>query len=169
MNPDATKNMTAKSRTLREAVAYSIEAAVIRAIADYTGFEARKLPREYPPSQNFELQWDYWSSNVDDVTKPHARSWVLLWIAIYTDSNLAHLKEELVASRILKPESLFELADYLIEKNGVQATHYVDELVTLENLTEARDFIRSSVVARNTTRNWNQSLLRWEIRPVYVP
>ena len=150
LNP-AQSNSQRDSSTgaLREAQAYAFEAAMIRKLGEYTGVNATILPFRYNSREWVESWTTKIVQEIDDITEQHARAQALLWTAALHDPDLSLLGSELRAQRILSPESLLKLHNYLILKRTADADAYVTGL--LENFSTDEKTIRELILSRNGT------------------
>ena len=70
-NPIASNKGSEESRALKESVAYAYEAALLRTVGDYTGYNSRNLPSEYPAVWNFDRYWKSWTEGINDLEEEH--------------------------------------------------------------------------------------------------
>ena len=154
---------TTEGKTVKEAVAMSFGAAIIRSIGDYSGLESRNKPSKYRMVTIFDTLWKRWLANVDNMEEPHDRARVLLWVSILKDPHLSHLKQELQVGSHLSPGSLLELTDYLGDMSQTESIAYASEYLTADNLEELKSFLKTKITSRNTT-DTSEGLLdsNWE-------
>jgi hypothetical protein len=113
-----------------EAMAYALEAAIVRKLGEYTGVNATLIPVESTASSVIRDWTAYVQENISDVALEHTRGHALLWLSVLRDPALADLKTELDDRHTLSPESLFLLHEHFVGMNPDEIEEYTSGLFT---------------------------------------
>ena len=117
---------------LKEAQAYAFQGALLRALGRYADVNATKIPTHPAADRLFDAWELLWRNTAGDRKEEHARGILLMWLAVFHDSNLEELKAELEGSAVLSPDSLLKLHAYLISLTPGQADTYVVNLLNAD-------------------------------------
>ena len=110
---------------IREAQAYSFQAALVRKLGDYAGMNTTKVPVHSTAARYFDGWRVLWRDQFDDVTLEHERGALLLWLGALHDPLLADVRAELISQYILSPESLLAIHNRLIKLAPVKVDQYI--------------------------------------------
>ena len=129
INPVQTKfERDSNLEAILEAEAFAFEAALVRKLGEYGGENVTVIPAESAASQvrHFILTL---REAANDLSEPHERGRLFLWLAVFRDPLLTDLKEELLEENILSPESLLRLYDRLVRLPPAEVDAYIESIM----------------------------------------
>ena len=115
---------------IREAEAFAFQAALVRALGEYSGVNATQVPIRSTANQFFDTWRTNWRDRFDDLTLEHERGALILWLAALHDPLLSQAKVELESQHILSPQSLLAIHERLIELRPDEVDFYIADLRT---------------------------------------
>ena len=129
---------------IQEAQAQQFERAFWKSLEEHTGLALLQYP-DLPGFHNLiDSTVDRWVQGSD--TDEHHMGFLLQWLAVLDDPELAELRDELEATGELKASSAIELFEYLVDLSPGLVGPYVEQkmsvlstyLETIKSLSKSR-------------------------------
>ena len=108
---------------LKEAQAQQFERAFWLEMEGFTGLELLSYPDHRGLRDLIEFGFDTWFAEPDQTA--HSYGFVIQWLSLLDDPNLAHLREELTSQGRLGRDASLELYDYLVAMPDESVEAYV--------------------------------------------
>ena len=155
-----------------EATAMVFEAANLRILAEHTGVETSALPEGWhiPDSYIDSILNSVVTLSSSEVYGPEAydRGRLLIWTAVLTDPELAHLRMEFESNGRLSGSSLYELFLKFVSLEGDEISPYIDS-VTPDDLSAVSQVIRDTVRERSGQRGLDYPELATKVYVLHCP
>jgi len=143
-----------------EALAFLMQASIVRAIGEYTELNTTGISPNVSinTSQKQYAIADYlyyWGTELNNVTTEgkgsHERAKNLLWLIVLFDPEFTEYKNKLLQKNVtyLNSSELYNIYNYLLEKDTVEITPYTNGL--LNRASEVENLVTGTLVKRVNT------------------